>query len=83
MSGGQSEHEATVNLNAMNLLKNLRIPWHLSFSYGRALQHSCLKIWGGKNENCKKAQNILIQMAKNNSEATKGLFKDHDSNGNK
>ena len=83
LSGGQSEHEATVNLNCMNLLKNNRIPWNLSFSYGRALQYSCLKTWGGKNENCKKAQNVLIQMAKNNSEATKGMFKDNGSNGNK
>jgi fructose-bisphosphate aldolase class I len=75
LSGGQSEYEASVNLNCMNLLKDIRIPWNLSFSYGRALQYSCLKAWAGKNENSKKAQNILLQMAKNNSEATKGMFK--------
>ena len=75
LSGGQSEYEASVNLNCMNLLKDIRIPWNLSFIYGRALQYSCLKAWAGKNENSKKAQNILLQMAKNNSEATKGMFK--------
>lgn len=84
LSGGQSEYEASVNLNCINLLlKNYRIPWNLSFSYGRALQNSCLKTWGGKSENCKKAQNVLIQMVKNNSEATKGMFKGKGSNGNK
>ena len=83
LSGGQSEYEASVNLNSMNLLKNYRIPWNLSFSYGRALQQSCLKTWGGKTEHYKKAQNVLIQMAKNNSEATKGMFKGNGSNGNK
>ena len=37
LSGGQSELEATMNLNAMNLAPN---PWHVSFSYARALQVS-------------------------------------------
>jgi len=37
LSGGQSEEEASLNLNAMNQLKELRRPWALSFSYGRAL----------------------------------------------
>jgi fructose-bisphosphate aldolase class I len=35
-------------------MKNL--PWVVSFSYGRALQDSCLKNWSGKKENIKKAQ---------------------------
>lgn len=42
LSGGQSELEATLNLNAMNQQKN---PWHVSFSYARALQNSVLKTW--------------------------------------
>ena len=42
LSGGQSELEATLNLNAMNQNPN---PWHVSFSYARALQNSCLKTW--------------------------------------
>ena len=37
LSGGQSEEEATLNLNEMNKLDNKLRPWSLSFSYGRAL----------------------------------------------
>lgn len=44
LSGGQSEEEATLHLNAMNKL-NTKKPWSLSFSFGRALQQSTLKAW--------------------------------------
>ena len=44
LSGGQSEVEATENLNAINRVGG---PWPLSFSYGRALQASALEAWGG------------------------------------
>lgn len=37
LSGGQSEEEATLNLNEMNKITTLPKPWSLSFSYGRAL----------------------------------------------
>jgi fructose-bisphosphate aldolase, class I len=40
LSGGQSEEEATVNLNELNRLAGTSKPWALSFSYGRALQVS-------------------------------------------
>jgi len=66
LSGGQSEEEASMNLNAMNKLGNINKPWALSFSYGRALQSSCLKAWGGKTENVKAAQDALIARAKAN-----------------
>ena len=42
LSGGQSEVEATENLNAINRIGG---PWPLSFSYGRALQASALQAW--------------------------------------
>lgn len=45
LSGGQSEEEASLNLNAMNALTNVAKPWALTFSYGRALQQSVLKAW--------------------------------------
>ena len=45
LSGGQSEEEATVNLNEMNKITQIARPWALSFSYGRALQSSTLKAW--------------------------------------
>ncbi|KAJ0028795.1 hypothetical protein Pint_35884 [Pistacia integerrima] len=74
LSGGQSEEEATLNLNAMNKLKGKK-PWSLSFSFGRALQQSTLKAWGGKKENLQKAQAAFLTRAKANSEATLGTYK--------
>lgn len=73
LSGGQSEEEATVNLNAMNKIEVLK-PWTLSFSFGRALQQSTLKIWGGKKENVAKAQDAFSVRCKANSEATLGKY---------
>ncbi|XP_072150360.1 fructose-bisphosphate aldolase, chloroplastic [Setaria viridis] len=56
LSGGQSEVEATQNLNAMNQSPN---PWHVS-SNARALQNTCLKTWGGQPENLKAAQDARL-----------------------
>ena len=55
LSGGQSEEEASMNLCEMNKVTEIQRPWSLSFSYGRALQQSCLKAWLGKPENVKAA----------------------------
>ncbi|XP_024368386.1 fructose-bisphosphate aldolase, cytoplasmic isozyme 1 isoform X2 [Physcomitrium patens] len=74
LSGGQSEEEATVNLNSMNALQTLK-PWTLSFSYGRALQSSVLKTWGGEKKNWVAAQRVLYNRAKANSEAVLGKYK--------
>ncbi|KAF5203900.1 Fructose-bisphosphate aldolase [Thalictrum thalictroides] len=74
LSGGQSEEEATLNLNAMNQLKGKK-PWSLSFSFGRALQQSTLKAWSGKEENVKKAQAAFLARCKANSQATLGTYK--------
>lgn len=74
LSGGQSEEEATLNLNEMNKIDARIRPWSLSFSYGRALQSSCLKAWQGKPENVKAAQDALITRARANSEATLGKY---------
>ncbi|KAL2933626.1 Fructose-bisphosphate aldolase cytoplasmic isozyme [Bienertia sinuspersici] len=73
LSGGQSEEEATLNLNAMNKFQGKK-PWTLSFSYGRALQQSTLKTWQGKEENVSKAQEVFLGRAKANSEATLGKY---------
>jgi fructose-bisphosphate aldolase class I len=70
LSGGQSEQEATANLNEMN--KRGVLPWVLSFSYGRALQDSALKAWGGKAENVALAQTAFIERAQANSLAALG-----------
>ncbi|PKI69974.1 hypothetical protein CRG98_009577 [Punica granatum] len=71
LSGGQSEVEATLNLNAMNQAPN---PWHVSFSYARALQNSCLKTRGGRPENVKAAQQALLVRASANSLAQLGKY---------
>merc|ERR1719265_2937868 len=71
LSGGQSEVEATLNLNAMNQSPN---PWHISFSYARALQNTTLKTWDGKDENKVAAQAKLIQRAMANSKAQLGKY---------
>lgn len=74
LSGGQSEEEASLNLNAINQVPALR-PWALSFSYGRALQQSVLKAWKGQTGNVKDAQNELIKRAHSNSLASQGTYK--------
>ncbi|CAM8886070.1 unnamed protein product [Rhodiola kirilowii] len=71
LSGGQSEVEATLNLNAMNKSPN---PWHVSFSYARALQNTVLKTWQGRPENVKAAQTALLIRAKANSLAQLGRY---------
>eukprot|EP00382_Lankesteria_abbotti_P003558 CAMPEP_0113844862 /NCGR_PEP_ID=MMETSP0372-20130328/454_1 /TAXON_ID=340204 /ORGANISM="Lankesteria abbotti" /LENGTH=360 /DNA_ID=CAMNT_0000813875 /DNA_START=72 /DNA_END=1154 /DNA_ORIENTATION=+ /assembly_acc=CAM_ASM_000359 len=73
LSGGQSEEEASLNLNAMNKIK-AEHPWVLSFSYGRALQASVLKAWAGKTENVGAAQKTFLERAKANGEAQLGKY---------
>ena len=72
LSGGQSDEDATANLNAMN--KRGTHPWQLSFSYGRALQAPALKAWGGKPENVQDAQRAYYHRAKMNSAARTGMY---------
>eukprot|EP01126_Amoeba_proteus_P019885 TRINITY_DN2035_c0_g3_i1.p1 TRINITY_DN2035_c0_g3~~TRINITY_DN2035_c0_g3_i1.p1 ORF type:complete len:173 (+),score=7.86 TRINITY_DN2035_c0_g3_i1:412-930(+) len=75
LSGGQTEEEATVNLDAINkLAKNARVPWALSFSYGRALQASTIKTWDGKVENLENARQVLLSRCKANSQAQLGQY---------
>mmetsp|Transcript_482 Transcript_482/g.610 ORF Transcript_482/g.610 Transcript_482/m.610 type:complete len:393 (-) Transcript_482:236-1414(-) len=73
LSGGLSEEEASINLNIMNQLPR-KGPWSLTFSYGRALQQSCLKAWGGKEENIPAAQAALFARAQANGEANLGKY---------
>jgi fructose-bisphosphate aldolase class I len=73
LSGGQTELQATEHLNAMNHLGPL--PWPLSFSYGRALQESALKVWGSSPENnVSAAQQELSHRARMNGMATMGEY---------
>lgn len=72
LSGGQSSVQATINLNAINTIAHQ--PWLLSFSFGRALQEDCLKIWAGKKENISNAQAALLNRARLNSLACLGEY---------
>src|ERR687884_1062480 len=65
LSGGQSDEDATANLNAMNARGPH--PWELSFSYGRALQAPALKAWRGEAANVETAQRAFYHRAKMNS----------------
>jgi len=69
LSGGQTEVQATENLNAIN---QLEAPWPLSFSFGRALQQSALQAWGGDESNKEAAQSVFRHRARMNSLAAAG-----------
>ena len=72
LSGGQSEAEATAHLNEMNKLGGA--PWELSFSYGRALQASALKAWGGQASQLVDGQATFLHRAKCNGAARSGSY---------
>ncbi len=75
LSGGQSDRDATIRLNAMNTASSTgRLPWRLTFSYGRGLQREALKVWNGKAANVAAAQTVLLRRAKENAEASEGVF---------
>jgi len=80
LSGGQSEEEATMHLNEMNRVQGKK-PWTISFSYGRALQASTLKIWQGKPENVRAAQNVFFERCKANGLASLGQFEGNETRG--
>lgn len=62
LSGGQSEEEASINLNAINTCPLVR-PWALTFSYGRALQASALSAWRGQRDNANAATEEFVKRA--------------------
>ena len=72
LSGGQSDEEATAHLNAINKLGPL--PWHVTFSYGRALQAAPQKAWSGKAENVAAAQRAFGHRAAMNGLAALGQW---------
>jgi len=74
LSGGQSDEDATAHLNAMNAAYADRMPWALSFSYGRALQAAPLKAWSGKPENVAAGQKAFAHRAKMNGLAQLGKW---------
>ena len=73
LSGGQSDHDATAHLDAMNRLGPN--PWPLSFSYGRAMQQAALKLWAqDMTGNFAKAQQTVFERARDNGLAALGQW---------
>jgi fructose-bisphosphate aldolase class I len=77
LSGGQSGELATARLNAMNVIAKsaaLRLPWTLTFSFARAIQHPALEIWRGEDVNVLTAQKALFHRAICNRAAVRGEY---------
>jgi fructose-bisphosphate aldolase, class I len=72
LSGGQTDEDATANLNAINAHGDSA--WQLSFSYGRALQAAALKAWAEDPEDVGAAQRAFYHRAKMNGAARSGLY---------
>jgi len=73
LSGGQSPQEATLHLALMNRI-GAALPWSLTFSYGRALQDTALKAWGGVAANFAAAQKEYARRARLNGLAALGRY---------
>jgi fructose-bisphosphate aldolase class I len=74
LSGGLSEEDASLCLNAINeAAAQGHAPWHLGFSFGRALQHSCLKHWNGSD--LEAGQAALLARARANGAASRGAYR--------
>ena len=73
LSGGQSDDEASANLDAINRSRE-SVPWELTFSYGRGLQASPLKVWGSDTSDIGAAQSAFAQRAKIVSAARRGEY---------
>ncbi len=72
LSGGQSEIEATENLNLINKYNNTN--FIMSYSYGRALQQSALKFWSKDIQNIEGTQKVFNHRAKMNTLAAQGKW---------
>jgi len=71
LSGGLTEEDASVYLNTMNSIEH-KSSTSLTFSYGRALQQSCLQAWSGTN--IEAGQKALMARCQANSEASTGDY---------
>lgn len=72
LSGGLSPDQSTEYLSLMNKIYARKLPWQLSYSYGRALQQEALHEWQGKPENVSQTQKIFLERAHKVSEARFG-----------
>ena len=75
LSGGQSEIEATKNLNEINKINDTS--FHFTFSYGRALQQSALKTWAKSMEDTNKVQRVFNHRANMNGASTEAKWNEN------
>ncbi|KAK2580099.1 hypothetical protein KPH14_012378 [Odynerus spinipes] len=71
LSGGQTDEDAILNLNAINA-SNQKKPWTLSFCFGRSLQNAAMSTWKGNATNTEAAQSLFLERAKFCSDASLG-----------
>ena len=74
LSGGQTGEQACARLNAMNIRFASKMPWVLTFSFARAIQHPALDIWSGHDATVKAAQKALIHRAECSRAARRGEY---------
>ena len=72
LSGGQTEIEATENLNLINKYNNTN--FIMSYSYGRALQQGALKFWSKDTQNIEGTQKVFNHRARMNTLAAQGKW---------
>ena len=72
LSGGQSEIEATNNLNEINKINKTK--FNFTFSYGRALQQTALKTWANSMDNLDLVKKVFNHRAKMNGLSTNGQW---------
>ena len=72
LSGGQSELDATENLNLINKINDTN--FIMSYSYGRALQQSALKFWSKNIQDIEGTQKVFNHRAKMNTLAAQGKW---------
>ena len=73
LSGGQSDLQSTINLNAISNLEDT-LPFPTTFSFSRAIEQPILDTWLGKDENVEASQKVMLHRLKMNSLAAEGDY---------
>jgi fructose-bisphosphate aldolase, class I len=79
LSGGQSTHEALVNLNRINQ-RSQHLPFGLTFSYLRALQDQALRQWSSDRDNWEAPQHLFLETLAHATQAREGKLDESQLN---
>jgi fructose-bisphosphate aldolase class I len=78
LSGGQTDRNAVLHLNRISqIAANVPLPYKVTFSYSRATQDEAMKVWGGKPENIRAAQAVLLDRLVGCAYASRGMLGDN------